>query len=92
MSEDKLKCSDISNEKSRTYKIYSREEGWVHIIHIKEPRKVFYGPGHVFHRVVDGDIVVLAPAPGFIWGKCGEITGYCEVSWKPKDDNNPVQF
>lgn len=79
MSEE-LKCSDISDEKSRDYVIHA--QGLIHVIHIDTPKKVFYGFGHTFHRVWDGHQTILAPAPGLMWHE-GEIIGFCEVSWVP---------
>ena len=91
-----MKCCDISGEKSRIYKILANgaDGGCIHEIFIKNPLKLFYYPGgdHAFHRIFDGITMYLAPAPGFIWGSCGRITGYCEVTWEPKDKNNPCAF
>ena len=93
MSEE-LKSYDVSNENSRTYTIYSAEGVCYHEVYIKDPRKLFiYKDGdHAFHRIFDGDTVHLAPVPGFIWGSCGKITGYCELKWVPKDKNDPCKF
>ena len=89
-----LKCCDISSEKSRTYRILATDEGVVNEIFIKNPIKLFLytDGGHAFHRIFDGVTMYLAPVPGFIWGACGKITGYCEVTWEPKDKNNPCKF
>lgn len=97
MKEEKqpLQCHDISGEKSRTYRIFTTAgEGIIHEIHIRNPRKLFCykGGGHAFHRIFDGITMYLAPVPGFIWGSCGKITGYCEVTWEPKDKNDPCKF
>ena len=90
--ENKLKCGGVGDEHSRTYTIYKCGTGEVHHIHIEQPVKVFYGKGHAFHRIFDGRTVTLAPAPGFIWGECGEIVGYCELSWEPKNLEDPCQW
>lgn len=89
-----LKEYDISGEKFRTYIILAMGKGVVHEIHIKNPKKLFLykDGGHAFHRIFDGETVHLAPVPGFIWGSCGKITGYCEVTWVPKDSKNPCKF
>jgi len=96
MKENKqpLQCHDISNERSRTYVILGIGEGVVNEINIKNPRKLFCykGSDHAFHRIFDGTTMHLAPVPGFIWGSCGKITGYCEVTWVPKDPKNPCKF
>ena len=90
---DMLRCYDISGEKSRTYRILAIDEGVVNEIFIKNPIKLFtYKAGHAFHRIFDGITMYLAPVPGFIWGSCGKITGYCEVTWEPKDKNDPCKF
>lgn len=94
--ENKLKCGDISNEKQRCYTIYAGVGGGncslIHDIVIYNPEKVFYGKGHAFHRIFDGKQTILAPAPGFIWGKCGKIVGYCELSWEPQNLEDPCQW
>ena len=91
--EDQLQCHDISGERSRTYKILAIGGDVISKIYIKNPRKLFrYRSGHAFHRIFDGTTMHLAPVPGFIWGKCGKITGYCEVTWVPKDSKNPCAF
>ena len=92
--EDCLCEGDISGEKSRTYTIYRCGKGVVHHICIDHPVKLFYYKGgkHIFHRIFDGEIMHLTPKPGFIWGYCGEIVGYCEVTWIPKDPKNPCVF
>ena len=91
--ENKLKCGDISDEKLRSYTIYSLAGSIIHKIEFPFPKKVFYGSGHAFHRVLDGvGAVTLAPAPGFIWGECGDICGYCELSWIPQNIEDPCQW
>ena len=90
MSEE-LKCGDISDEKSRQYEIYGCGYGLIHVIHIDSPKKVFYGLGHTFHRVFDGESTVLAPAPGFMWHG-DKIIGFCEVSWVPGDPEDACQW
>ncbi|KKN47574.1 hypothetical protein LCGC14_0661420 [marine sediment metagenome] len=91
--EDQLQCHDISGEQSRTYTISGIDTGVISVICIKHPQKLFcYKNGHAFHRVYAGTTMHLAPVPGFIWGKCGKITGYCEVTWVPKDPKNPCKF
>ena len=89
-----LKEYDISSEKSCIYRILGIDNGIVHEIYIKNPKKVFLykEAGHAFHRIFDGITMYLVPKPGFIWGSCGEITGYCEVTWTPKDVKNPCKF
>lgn len=89
---EKLKCGNISDEKSRCYTIYSLDDTEIHRTAIVEPKSVHYGKGHAFHRVFDGVQTILCPAPGFIWGECGDICGYCELSWKPRDKENPCQW
>jgi len=88
---DKLICGDVSGEKSRQYNIYGCGEGLIHSVHISSPKKVFFGKNHTFHRIFDGKIVQLVPAPGFIF-KNDRIIGFCEVNWEPQDKKNPVQF
>ena len=87
-----LKCGIIEDENVRYYNIYDGDGEQVKQISIHDPEKVWYGKGHAFHRVYDGELVTLCPAPGFIWGECGKIVGFCELSWEPKDKDNPCQW
>ena len=91
MTETNLICGNISDEAYRTYTIYTCGQGLVHTFRFDDPKKVFYGPGHAFHRVFDGECVTLAPTPGFI-REDGKIIGFCELSWKPKNTENPCQW
>jgi len=90
-NESTLKCGDISDEKSRSYTVYACGEGNIHIVHISRPKKVFFGRGHAFHRIFDGECVVLAPAPGFI-REGDKIVGFCELSWEPSNLEDPCQW
>ena len=88
-----LKEADLSGEKSRTYRIQNRDGNLISNIVLLSPKKLFYGPGHSFHRVLVEDEVFLCPVPGVIKDPISlEIIGYCVVSWVPENINNPVQF
>ena len=86
-----MKEFDISKELYRHYTIYSLT-GILHGIHIDNPQSLFYEKGHQFHRVWDGKIVTLAPAPGILTDNEGKSIGWVELAWCPKDKNKPVQF
>ena len=86
-----MKEFDISKELYRHYTIHT-ECGVVHGVHIDNPQSLFYESGHKFHRVWDGKIVWLAPAPGPLTDVEGKIIGWVELVWCPKDKNKPVQF
>ena len=79
-----LKCGDLTGEAYRVYEWIDLESGQPRDYQIIGPQKVFYGKGHNFHRVLDGDgIVHLVPAPGYLG---------CVIRWKPFDLNNPCQW
>ena len=86
-----MKEYDITNEEYRHYTIYS-VDGIAHGIHITNPVSLFYESGHQFHRVWDGSVVTLAPAPGPLLNEADKVIGWVELSWCPKDKNNPVAF
>ena len=85
-----MKQFDITNELDRTYKIFIA--GWTHIIVIKNPKQLFYEPGHTFHRIFDGLRTYLAPTPGILLDRGGLPIGYVELSWEPRDLDEPCQF
>ena len=93
MSEqNEMRCRDLSDEKSRTYQVFLREIGFFHTITIDNPVSLYdYPSGHSFHRVWDGETLFLAPAPGII-RENGVIVGYCDLSWIPKNTDNPCKF
>ena len=86
-----MKEFNISKELYRHYTIYNSNKG-IHGIHINNPQTLYYHEGGKFHRVWDGSIVTLAPIPGPLINEVGEIIGWVELSWCPKDKNEPVQF
>jgi len=86
-----MKEYDISDEKNRHYTIYGSDE-LQHRIHIENPVSLFYEKGHQFHRVWNGSIVQLAPAPGPVLDDSGKMIGWVEMAWCPKDKNKPVAF
>jgi len=88
---ENLICGDIGDEAYRTYEIHTFELGLVHVHRFDDPKKVFFGKNHTFHRVYDGELVTLAPTPGFIY-KDNVIVGYCTLSWKPKKTDDPCQW
>lgn len=77
-----IRCGDASKEEWREYEWRDPKVGTV-VYRIERPVKVYFGKGHSFHRVFDGRIVHLVPAPG---------TMGCIVRWEPGDKKNPVQF
>ena len=88
-----LKCGDLSDERSRTYDVLDTEGQRISRIVILDPVSVFYGPGHAFHRVFDGESTHLCPVPGVVKDPVSlEIIGYCFVSWIAKDKNKPCQW
>lgn len=89
---NKIKEYDISGELSRTYTICVIDGGVLNTIEVNHPVKLFWAEGHAFHRVFDGRVVHLCPAPGILWGSCGKIVGYVEMTWKPKDKDDPCKF
>lgn len=86
-----MKKYDISKEEYRHYTIYG-VNGSVHGVHINHPLDLYYEHGHQFHRIWDGSIVQLAPAPGPLLDKNDNIIGWVDLAWCPKDKNEPVQF
>ena len=86
-----MKEYDISDERYRHYTIYNLT-GILHGIHIDHPQLLVWEPGHQFHRIFDGSIVTLAPAPGVLKDNDGNIVGYVELVWCPKDRNKPIAF
>lgn len=86
-----VKEYDISGEKSRAYTIILLNQGVLHEIVINNPQKLFCGPDHYFHRIFDGKEMWLAPAPGLLYYH-RKVVGYVEVTWVPKDRNNPCRF
>lgn len=84
-----MEAYDVSKELYRHYTIYG-PTGIIHGIHVDNPQTLFYESGHQFHRVWNGKIVTLAPVPGPLENKSGEIIGWVELVWCPKDKNEPV--
>jgi hypothetical protein len=87
-----MEAKDISGESSRHYAVHTIEKSYAFSVHVDHPVSLFWESGHSFHRVFDGSIVYLAPVPGPIFNKNGEIAGFVEMTWVPKDKNNPCKF
>jgi hypothetical protein len=92
MNSNKLTRHDLSSEKTRRYIVCDAGHQIIHEHVFKEPRSVYIGRGHSFHRVEtkSGD-VTLCPVPGPII-RDNVMIGYCRVVITPVDKNNPVQF
>lgn len=87
---EKLKCGDLSNERLRTYEVRDADGKTISKSTIINPVKLFYGPGHAFHRVFDGTVTRLCPVPGVVKDPVSlKIIGYCFVSWIPRSKKDP---
>jgi hypothetical protein len=87
----KLNKGNIENELLRTYTIYTICGSMLHEIIIQNPVEVYYGKDHYFHRVFNGESVTLCPAPGLLYYH-GELIGFVEVSWVPRDIEKPCKW
>jgi hypothetical protein len=83
--EDKhpLKEGSLTGEQGRAYEYTFFATGQTVNIEFERPMRVFYGMGHAFHRVQDGEGTWhLCHAPGPIRDWDGNIVGLCKVTWK----------
>ena len=84
---------DISGEAQRNYRIQTIDGATICNIVILNPVTLFCGSGHAFHRVFDGETVILCPVPGVVKDPVSlKVIGYCTVSWIPADKSNPCKF
>jgi hypothetical protein len=83
---------ELTGETARTYDIYDRDGEEVNSVTIENPQRLYCGKGHRFHRVLNqSGVMILCCAPGPIIID-DKIVGYCELSWMPKNSENPCAF
>lgn len=82
-----MKSYDLTGEAWRAYCIINGNDIVSRFL-ITRPAKLFWEPGHNFHRVqASGGEVYCVPAPGI--SPSGQM---CILEWMPKDKEKPVQF
>ena len=55
MNKELLNKGDLTNEQERDYMVIDTSGKVILHFGIKHPVAVYYGPGHAFHRVYDGE-------------------------------------